>query len=64
MKPDKPKKPKKPKKPEPITLQGIILSDASWDVKLEAIRGTNPLFYLLTPRPRPRPQKKGSNHGI
>jgi len=45
------------------SLHGVILSDATFQEKLEAVRGANPLFYLLTPIPKPKP-KKGKYHGI
>ena len=47
------------KNPHENTLTGVILSDATFKEKLEAVRETNPLFYLLTPKP-----KKGKRHGI
>ena len=47
------------KNPHENTLTGVILSDATLAQKVEAIRETNPLFYLLTPKP-----KKGKRHGI
>jgi hypothetical protein len=34
------------------TLHGVILSDATFKEKLEAVREANPLFYLLTPTPK------------
>jgi hypothetical protein len=47
------------KNPHENTLMGVILSDVTLEEKIEAIRETNPFFYLLTPKP-----KKGKHHGI
>jgi len=46
------------KKVEP-TLHSVILSDATFAQKIEAVRASNPYFYLLTPKPQ-----KGKHHGI
>jgi hypothetical protein len=49
----------KTKNPHENTLAGVILSNATLEEKIEAIRVANPFFYLLTPKP-----KKGKRHGI
>lgn len=41
------------KPPDPNTLHGILISDAPLVDKIEAIRLVNPMFYLLTPQPKP-----------
>ena len=47
------------KNPHENTLMGVILSDATFEAKVNAVRASNPYFYLLTPKP-----KKGKRHGI
>jgi hypothetical protein len=47
------------KDPYENSLMKVILSDATFIEKVEAIRASNPFFYLLTPKPQ-----KGKHHGI
>ena len=34
------------------TMLSVVLSDATFAEKVEAVRKVNPYFYLLTPKPR------------
>jgi len=40
------------KKQDDFSLLNVILSDATLAEKIEAVRTTNPYFYLLTPQPK------------
>jgi hypothetical protein len=40
------------KKEDDFSLLNVILSDKPFKDKIEAVRSSNPYFYLLTPQPK------------
>jgi hypothetical protein len=52
---------KKIKKTDDFGVLNVIVSNATFAQKMEAIRASNPYFYLLTPKPQP---KKEKHHGL